>query len=79
MLEDMLRYCVLDFGGNWSNYLLAIEFSYNNSYQTSIQMAPFEALCGRHCRAPIGWFELGETKLLGPYLVQESMDKVRLI
>ena len=56
-----------------------IEFSYNNSYQASIQMAPFEALYGRRCRSPIGWFEIGEAKLLGPDLVQDSVEKVQLI
>ena len=75
----MLRSCVLDFGESWSNYLPLIEFSYNNNYQASVQMATFDALYGRHCRSPIRQLEMGETKLLGPYVVQESMDKVRLI
>ncbi|KAI3712432.1 hypothetical protein L1987_70988 [Smallanthus sonchifolius] len=52
-LEDMLRACVIDFGGNWDSHLSLIEFSYNNSYHTSINMAPFEALYGRKCRSPI--------------------------
>ena len=43
-LEDMLRACVIDFRGNWDNHLPLIEFSYNNSYHSSIRMAPFEAL-----------------------------------
>ena len=45
-LEDMLRACVLDFNGNWAHYLPLIEFAYNNSYQASIGMAPYEALYG---------------------------------
>ncbi|GJS50437.1 putative reverse transcriptase domain-containing protein [Tanacetum coccineum] len=45
-LEDMLRACVIDFGGNWDVHLLLVEFSYNNSYHSSIRCAPFEALCG---------------------------------
>ncbi|KAI3811088.1 hypothetical protein L1987_20804 [Smallanthus sonchifolius] len=49
----MLRACVIDFGGNWDSHLTLIEFSYNNSYHTSINMAPFEALYGRKCRSPI--------------------------
>ena len=69
----------MDFGGSWSNYLPLIEFSYNNSYQASIQMTPFEALYGRHCTSPIGWFELREARLVGPNLVQDAMDKVWLI
>ena len=62
ILEDMLRACVLDFGGSWDEHLALAEFSYNNSYQSSIQMAPFEALYGRKCRSPICWFEVGESK-----------------
>ncbi|KAI3801819.1 hypothetical protein L1987_29936 [Smallanthus sonchifolius] len=52
-LEDMLRACVIDFGGNWDSHLSLIEFSYNNSYHTSINMAPFEALYNLKCRSPI--------------------------
>ncbi|GJT89589.1 putative reverse transcriptase domain-containing protein [Tanacetum coccineum] len=60
-LEDMLRACVLDFGKGWDRYLLLVEFSYNNSYHTSIKAAPFEALYGRKCRSPICWAEVGDT------------------
>ncbi|GJW77779.1 reverse transcriptase domain-containing protein [Tanacetum coccineum] len=52
-LEDMLRACVMDFGGSWDTHLPLIEFSYNNSYHTSIKCAPFEALYGRKCRSPV--------------------------
>ena len=48
-LEDMLRACVLDFNGSWEDHLALAEFAYNNSYQASIQMAPYEALYGRPC------------------------------
>ena len=48
-LEDMLRACVLDFKGSWEEHFPLVEFSYNNSYQASIQMAPYEALHGRPC------------------------------
>ena len=50
-LEDMLRACVLDFKGGWDQHLSLIEFAYNNSYQSTIQMAPYEALYGRKCRS----------------------------
>ncbi|CAN4090624.1 unnamed protein product [Withania somnifera] len=60
-LEDMPRACVLDFKGSWDDHLPLIEFAYNNSYHSSIKMAPYEALYGRKCRSPIGWFEVGET------------------
>ena len=56
VVEDMLRACMLDFKGNWSNHLSLVEFAYNNSYQASIGMAPYEALYGRPCRSPhVGW------------------------
>ncbi|GJS32168.1 putative reverse transcriptase domain-containing protein [Tanacetum coccineum] len=51
-LEDMLRACVIDFGNGWDRHLPLVEFSYNNSYHTSIKAAPFEALYGRKCRSP---------------------------
>ncbi|GJU68708.1 putative reverse transcriptase domain-containing protein [Tanacetum coccineum] len=53
MLEDMLRACVIDFGSSWDRHLPWVEFSYNNSYHTSIKAAPYEALYGRKCRSPI--------------------------
>ncbi|CAN4115287.1 unnamed protein product [Withania somnifera] len=64
----MPRACVLDFKGSWDDHLPLIEFAYNNSYHSSIKMAPYEALYGRKCRSPIGWFEVGETVLVGPDL-----------
>lgn len=39
----------------WEEYLNPVEFAYNNSYQESLKMSPFEALYGRHCRTPINW------------------------
>ncbi|GKD88351.1 putative reverse transcriptase domain-containing protein, partial [Tanacetum coccineum] len=76
-LEDMLRACVIDFGGSWDVHLPLAEFSYNNSYHTSIRCAPFEALYGRKCRSPVLWAEIREGSLIGPELVQETTDKVR--
>ncbi|XP_049405240.1 uncharacterized protein LOC125868691 [Solanum stenotomum] len=78
-LEDMLRACVIDFKGNWDDHLPLIEFVYNNSYHSSIQMAPYEALFGRRYRSPIGWFEVGEAGLIGPDLVHQAMEKVKVI
>ncbi|XP_070003095.1 uncharacterized protein [Nicotiana sylvestris] len=63
----------------WDQFLPLAEFAYNNSYQSSIEMAPFEALYGRRCRSPIGWFDPGEAKLYGKDLVQDALDKVKLI
>ncbi|GJR92585.1 reverse transcriptase domain-containing protein [Tanacetum coccineum] len=78
-LEDMLRACVINFGGSWDVHLPLAEFSYNNSYHSSIRYAPFEALYGRKCRSPVLWAEIGESSLIRPELVQEMTDKVVLI
>ncbi|GJV28815.1 putative reverse transcriptase domain-containing protein [Tanacetum coccineum] len=78
-LEDMLRACVIDFGGSWDTHLPLAEFSYNNSYHSSIRCAPFEALYGRKCRSPVLWAEVRENRLIGPEMVQETTDKVVLI
>ncbi|GJT49938.1 putative reverse transcriptase domain-containing protein [Tanacetum coccineum] len=78
-LEDMLRACVLDFRGSWDVHLPLVEFSYNNSYHSSMRCAPFEALYGRKCRSPIMWAEVGEGQLIGPELVQETTEKISQI
>ncbi|GKA64825.1 putative reverse transcriptase domain-containing protein [Tanacetum coccineum] len=75
-LEDMLRACIMDFGGSWDTYLPLIEFSYINSYHTSIKCAPFEALYGQKCRSPVIWNEVGESQLIGPEIVQETTEKI---
>ena len=75
----MLRACVLDFGGNWVDYLPLAEFAYNNSYQSSIGMAPYETLYERPCRSPLCWIEVGERRLLGLEIVQETIEKIQLI
>ncbi|GJV94356.1 putative reverse transcriptase domain-containing protein [Tanacetum coccineum] len=75
----MLRACVLDFEGSWDVHLLLVEFSYNNSYHSSVRCAPFEALYGRKCRSPIMWVKVGEGQLIGPELVQETTEKISQI
>ncbi|GJS84847.1 putative reverse transcriptase domain-containing protein [Tanacetum coccineum] len=75
-LEDMLRACVMDFGKGWDRHLPLVEFSYNNSYHTSIKAAPFEALYGRKCRSPICWAEVGDAQLTGPEIVHETTEKI---
>ncbi|WRX25513.1 Reverse transcriptase domain - like 10 [Theobroma cacao] len=79
ILEDMLRACVIDLGVRWDRYLPLVDFAYNNSFQTSVQMAPCEALYGRRCKLPIGLLEVGERKLLGPELVQDAIEKIHII
>ncbi|KAJ0907826.1 putative nucleotidyltransferase, Ribonuclease H [Helianthus annuus] len=75
-LEDMLRACVIDFGKGWEKHLPLVEFSYNNSYHTSIQAAPFEALYGRKCRSPLCWAEVGDSQVTCPELVLETSEKI---
>jgi hypothetical protein len=79
ILEDMLRSCALEFQGAWDDYLPLAEFAYNNSYQSSIKMAPYEALYGRKCGTPICWDEVGERKMLGPEIIQDMEEKIRII
>ncbi|KAL0540156.1 hypothetical protein IC582_024386 [Cucumis melo] len=78
-LEDMLRACVLQLKGSWDTHLPLMEFAYNNNYQSSIGMAPYEALYGRPCRTPVCWNEVGERKLVGPELVQITTNNIKLI
>ena len=78
-LEDMLRACVMEFKRSWDNYLALIGFAYNNSYQSSIGMAPYEALYGRKCRTPVCWDEMGERRLIGLEIVQDTTEKVNMI
>jgi hypothetical protein len=75
----MLRACVLQYDKNWEKCLPLAEFSYNNSYQASLKMAPFEALYGRRCRTPLNWSQIGERKVFGPDLVSEAEEKIRII
>jgi hypothetical protein len=79
ILDDMLRACIIHYGTSWDRCLALAEFSYNNSYQSSIQMAPFEALYGRRCRTPLSWSETGERQIFGPDLVTEAENKVKII
>ncbi|GKA16080.1 putative reverse transcriptase domain-containing protein [Tanacetum coccineum] len=75
----MLRAYVLDFGGSWDVHLPLVEFSYNNSYHSSIRYVLFEALYGRKCHSPILWAEVGEGQLIGPEIVQETTEKISQI
>nr|GEY77839.1 reverse transcriptase domain-containing protein [Tanacetum cinerariifolium] len=75
-LEDMLRACVIDFGKGWDRHLPLVEFSYNNSYHTSIKAAPFEALYGRKCQSPVCWAEVGDAQLTGPEIIHETKKKI---
>ncbi|GJY22950.1 putative reverse transcriptase domain-containing protein [Tanacetum coccineum] len=87
-LEDMLRACVLDFGGSWDVHLSLVEFSYYNIYHSSVRCAPFKALYSRKCRSPIMWAEVGEgvvrfgkkvklaPRFVGPFEIIEKVGHV---
>ena len=70
---------MIDFKGIWDDHLPLIEFSYNNSYHSNIGMALFEALYGRRCKSLVGWFEVGDSSILGPEIIHEALEKVRVI
>ena len=79
MLEDMLRACVLDHKGSWEEHFPLVEFAYNNNYQVSIQMAPYEALYGKPCRSLICWTEVEESSITSPYMIRDTSEKVSSI
>jgi transposase InsO family protein len=79
IVEDMLRASIMHFDKSWEKCLSLAELSYNNSYQASLKMAPFEALYGRRCRTPSNWSEAGERTLFGPDLVKDVEEKVEVI
>ena len=74
-----MRACVLDRTASWESSLGLIEFTYNNSWHSTIKMAPFEALYGRKCRSPICWDENADKILLGPELVERTTSDIALI
>ncbi|GKE12014.1 hypothetical protein Tco_1415565 [Tanacetum coccineum] len=75
-LEDMLRAYVIDFRNGWDRHIPLVKFSYNNSYHTSIKVAPFKEIYGRKCRSPICWAKVGEAQLTGPKISHETMKKI---
>ncbi|GKC36286.1 putative reverse transcriptase domain-containing protein [Tanacetum coccineum] len=75
-LDDILRACILDFEGSWDIHLPLVEFSYNNSYDSSVRFAPFEALYGRKCHSLIMWAEVEDGQLIGPELVKKTTKKI---
>ena len=79
MLEDMLRACAISFPEKWDGWLKLAEFSYNNSYQESIRMAPFEALYGKKCRTPLNWVEVRDHGYFGLEFIKEAREQAVLI
>ena len=79
ILEDVLRACVLEFEGKWEGDLPLLQFSYNNSYQSTIRMTPFEALYGRKRRNPLCLSDLDEALIIVPEMIQEIVETIRRI
>jgi hypothetical protein len=79
IIEDMLYACVRTDGPKWDKHLPLAEFSYNNIYQESIKMSPFETLYGWPCRTPLSWSESGERIIFGPDIVTKAEEKVKQI
>ena len=79
VLKDMLRGCILDHKGSWEEHLPLVKFAYNNSYQASIQMAPYGPLYGRPCRSSICWTKVGGSSITGPDMIRDTSEKVSLI
>ena len=75
-LEDMLRACVLDWGTDWVQHLSLVEFSYNNNWYSSIEMARYEALYGRRCRSPVCWDEPADVVGTFLQLVEQTQATV---
>jgi hypothetical protein len=69
----------MEYQGSWDKNLPWVELSYNNSYQESLKMAPFEVLYGRRCRTSLNWVEPGEKVIFGPNLVEEAETTIRRI
>jgi hypothetical protein len=75
----MLRMYVMDQQKRWEEFFPLVEFAYNNSYQSTIKMAPFEFLYGRPCRMPLSWDRLEDRVLVGPEAIQEMEEKMQTI
>jgi hypothetical protein len=72
----MLRACALQDQSGWDKRLSYAEFSYNNSYQASLKMSPFQAFYGRSCRTPLQWDQPGEKQVFGPDILLEAEENI---
>jgi hypothetical protein len=70
---------VMDQPSKWEDYIHLVEFSYNNGYQASLKMSPFEALYGRKCNTPVSWDNPADKAVVGPYLLKEMEEKMTRI
>ena len=69
----------MEFKGAWNKYLPLIEFSYNNSFQATIGMAPYESFYGRRCSSPVHWFEIGEKQIVALDFIESTTKAIKLI
>jgi hypothetical protein len=76
IVEYMLRIDVMHQPKKWEDYLPLVEFAYNNGYEESLKMSPFEALYGRKCKIPINWINLVERITIRPDMLREMEQKV---
>jgi hypothetical protein len=76
VIEDMLRMYVIDKPSKWEYYLHLVEFSYNNGYQKSLKMSPFEALYGRKYNTPVSWDNPTDRAVVGPDFLKEMEEKM---
>jgi hypothetical protein len=76
LIEDILRMYVMDKPSNLLNYLYLVEFAYNNGYQASLKMSPFEALYGRKCNTPASWDNPADRAVVGPDLLKEMEEQM---
>ena len=69
----------MKFQENWKEHLALAEFTYNNSYQVSIGMTPFEALYSKKCRSPSCWTEVEKIEITRPNIVIKITKKIKVI
>ena len=79
IIEDMLIMYVMEKPSKWEDFLYLVEFAYNNGYQASLKMSPFEALYGRNCSVPMRWDKPMDRLIVGPKLLQEMEQQVAKI
>jgi hypothetical protein len=79
ILEDMLMACAIKYGKSWDKGLPYAEFPYNNSYQASIKMAPYEVLYGRQCQTPLFWSQTKESQVFGPKVLKDAEKLVQMV
>jgi hypothetical protein len=76
VIEDMSMMYVMDKPSKWEDYLHLVEFAYNNGYQASLKMSPFEALYGRRCNTLVRWDNPADREVVGPELLKEMEEKM---